>query len=405
MIRQIKLVNFQAHRDLLLTVNPGLNVVVGASDTGKSAIIRALRFIALHESASGLVTHGETSLQVGVLTPQGGVIRFKNAKEYGYKVGQEKFLACAKQQPKAVSDRLMLTEVNFQSQMDSVFLLALTGGQLAREINRIVALDDIDKSISWLRTQSAKLGTLIDSEQHKLIRCKTDLLPYQNLDRKQELLKQLQDLAKRESELSNRRADLATANTECETYAWSIRLLNAKIQCLDSIRAYTAAVEARKATKQGLESILAAQAAFDSLPFLDARIAKLEGFIGVRSYRDRLAVIASDHQEAGIQIMSKNRQILDTLAGLDAIVMPSKQKISVLKGIVETIRGVSYGDLDNRIRKTEESVRELSKPAPCERCGWVPTTEAGSIRQIDKTKFAGANPAGCFTKIDGFTAE
>jgi hypothetical protein len=150
----------------------------------------------LHEAASGLVTHGETSLQVGVLCEDGGVFRFKNPKEYGYKVGQEKFVACGKQAPKAVTDRLKLTDVNFQSQMDSVFLLALTGGQLAREINKIVALDDIDKSISWLRTQSAKLGTLIDSEQHKLIRYKTDLLPYQNLDRKQELLKQLQDAAK-----------------------------------------------------------------------------------------------------------------------------------------------------------------------------------------------------------------
>jgi DNA repair ATPase RecN len=377
MIRQIKLVNFQAHRDLLLTVNPGLNVVVGASDTGKSAIIRALRFIALHESVSGLITHGETSLQVGVLCEDGGVFRFKNPKEYGYKVGQEKFLACAKQQPKAVSDRLMLTDVNFQSQMDSVFLLALTGGQLAKEINRIVALDDIDKSISWLRTQSAKLGTLIENEQHKLIRCKTDLLPYQNLDRKQELLKQLQDLAQRESELSNRRADLMEIDSKSKQHWKAVDRLNTQIECLDSIRAYAAAVEATKATKQGLESILAAQAAFDSLPSLDARIAELEGFIGVRSYRDRLAVIASDHQEAGIQIKVKNRQIRDVLTGLDAIVIPSKQRISVLQGIVEAIQGVCYEDLDNRIQKTEESVRELSKPAPCERCGWVPTTEAG----------------------------
>lgn len=208
MIRQIRLTNFQAHRSLTLTLTPGLNVVIGPSDTGKSAIIRALRFTALHESATGLTTHGETDLQVGILTPLGGVVRFKNSKEYGYKVGQEKFLACAKQQPKAVSDRLMLTVVNFQGQMDSVFLLALTGGQLAKEINKIVALEDIDKSISWLRTQSAKLGTLIDNEQHKLIRYKADLLPFETLDRKQELLKQLHDLAKRESELSNRRAYL-----------------------------------------------------------------------------------------------------------------------------------------------------------------------------------------------------
>ena len=371
MIRQIKLTNFQAHRSLTLTLTPGLNVVIGPSDTGKSAIIRALRFTALHESATGLVTHGESDLQVGILTPLGGVVRFKNSKEYGYRVGQEKFLACAKQQPKPVSDRLMLTAVNFQGQMDSVFLLAMTGGQLAKEINKIVALEDIDKSISWLRTQSAKLGTLIDNEQHKLIRYKADLLPFETLDRKQELLKQLQDLAKRESELSNRRADLMAMESEYKRHWKAVSRLNTQIQYLDFIRVFTASMEARKASKQGLESILAAQAAFDSLPSLDARIAKLEGFIEVRNRRDRLATLAADYQETGIQIKAKNRQIGEVLRDAGAILLPLERRVSVLQGIVKTIREVSYEELDNRIRETAESVRELSKPAPCKRCGYA----------------------------------
>jgi exonuclease SbcC len=347
-------------------------VVIGPSDTGKSAIIRALRFTALHEpGTTGLITHGETDLQVGILTPLGGVVRFKNSKEYGYKVGQEKFLACAKQQPKAVSDRLMLTVVNFQGQMDSVFLLALTGGQLAKEINKIVALEDIDKSISWLKTQSAKLGTLIDNEQHKLIRYKLDLLPFVTLDRKQELLKQLQDLAKRESELSNRRADLIAMESEYKRHWKDVDRLNTQIQYLDWIRIYAASIEARKALKQGLESILAAQAAFDSLPELDARIAKLGGFIEVRNRRDRLATLASDYQEIGIQIKAKNRQIGEVLRDAGAILLPIERRISVLQGIVKTIKEISYDDLDNRIQETEESVRELSKPAPCKRCGYT----------------------------------
>ena len=371
MIRQIRLTNFQAHRALTLPLKPGLNVILGESDTGKSAIIRALRFTALHESATGLITHGETDLQVGILTPLGGVVRFKNSKEYGYRVGQEKFLACAKQQPKAVSNRLMLTVVNFQGQMDSVFLLALTGGQLAKEINKIVALEDIDKSISWLRTQSAKLGTLIDNEQHKLIRYKADLLPFETLDRKQELLKQLQDLAKRESELSNRRADLMEIEKEFKKYSTTDDKLDKQIDTVFCIKRNVSALEATKASKQGLESILAAQAAFDSLPELDARIAKLEGFIEVRNIRDRLATLASDYQETGIQIKAKNRQIGEVLRDAGAILLPIERRISVLQGIVKTIKEISYDDLDNRIRETEESVRELSKPAPCKRCGYT----------------------------------
>ena len=158
---------------------------------------------------------------------------------------------------------------------------------------------------------------------------------------------------------------------EFKKYSTTADKLDKQIDTVFCIKRNVSALEATKVSKQGLESILAAQAAFDSLPELDARIETLEGFIEVRIRRDRLATLASDYQETGIQIKAKNRQIGELLRDAGAILLPIERRISVLQGIVKTIKEISYDDLDNRIRETEESVRELSKPALCKRCGYT----------------------------------
>jgi exonuclease SbcC len=44
-IKRAKLKNFQAHTDTLIEFGPGINVIVGNTDVGKSSIIRALRWV------------------------------------------------------------------------------------------------------------------------------------------------------------------------------------------------------------------------------------------------------------------------------------------------------------------------------------------------------------------------
>ena len=46
MIEKLQIKNFQSHKDSTLEFSPGVNVIVGSSDSGKSAIIRGLRWLA-----------------------------------------------------------------------------------------------------------------------------------------------------------------------------------------------------------------------------------------------------------------------------------------------------------------------------------------------------------------------
>ena len=45
MIKQINIKNFQSHKSTQLKLDPGVNVIVGSSDSGKTAIIRAYLWV------------------------------------------------------------------------------------------------------------------------------------------------------------------------------------------------------------------------------------------------------------------------------------------------------------------------------------------------------------------------
>lgn len=51
MIRSIHLQNLQSHKDTKLEFSDGVNVIVGSSDSGKSAILRGLGWVATNRPA------------------------------------------------------------------------------------------------------------------------------------------------------------------------------------------------------------------------------------------------------------------------------------------------------------------------------------------------------------------
>ena len=47
--KYLHLINFQSHLNTVIELHPGLNILVGESDQGKTAIIRALRWLFYNE--------------------------------------------------------------------------------------------------------------------------------------------------------------------------------------------------------------------------------------------------------------------------------------------------------------------------------------------------------------------
>lgn len=152
MITAIRLQNFQSHKDSLLELAPGVNIIVGQTDSGKSAIIRALRWVMEGRPlGEEFRSHwgGETLVEIWVDGQR--LARVKTSGKNAYFIGagaeEDTLTGFGKEVPEKVRKTLPLSDVNWRaSQHDPAFLLSLNPGSVASKLNEIANLTEIDSS-------------------------------------------------------------------------------------------------------------------------------------------------------------------------------------------------------------------------------------------------------------------
>ena len=147
MIQSISLLNFQSHESSLLEFDPGVNVIIGDSDSGKTSILRALTWVLTNRpTGEAFRRNGSGSTSVTVDTSDGAITRVRSDREnLYYGVNAEKLAAIGTSVPEPVSKVLnMDADLNLQRQLDAPFLLSCSAGEVAQRLNSVVGLDDID---------------------------------------------------------------------------------------------------------------------------------------------------------------------------------------------------------------------------------------------------------------------
>ncbi len=157
-IDRIRLEHFQCHELLEVKLDPKITTIVGPSDVGKSAVIRALRWLATNKPrGNGFLKRGEEEVVVEVGVDGGSIRRERSNSENSYAVGQVRYKAFGNDVPPDMVKVLRLGPNNFSGQHDSPFWFSLTGGELAKELNQIVDLEIIDDSLSRLASRTRSL--------------------------------------------------------------------------------------------------------------------------------------------------------------------------------------------------------------------------------------------------------
>src|SRR5262245_61335301 len=119
MIRTLQLRNFQKHRRLKLVFSPEITTIRGRTDQGKSAILRALRWISMNVAPSDFIRHGSkfASAVLSVRTEHGLVkIVRKKGKANIYKLNGRVLKSFGTKVPDPVLALLQINEINFQKQ-------------------------------------------------------------------------------------------------------------------------------------------------------------------------------------------------------------------------------------------------------------------------------------------------
>lgn len=165
-LTKLVLRDFQAHEKLVMVFD-SITTICGSTDKGKSAILRALRWLCLNQGkAEGFIRMGEDGVKVKLMV-DGKFIRRERVKSSNeYSIDDSTFKAFGMGVPPEVEQLLRVNEVNFQGQHDPVFWFSQSGGEVSRQLNSVVDLEIIDASLASIASdvRSAQERVSIFSE-------------------------------------------------------------------------------------------------------------------------------------------------------------------------------------------------------------------------------------------------
>lgn len=147
---QLTLKNFQSHADTTLELLPGVNILIGHSDKGKSSIIRAVKWLTENKPSGEEFksNFAPKKLTEVVWESEDNIVaRGRDKDKNYYQLDDEEFLAFGQDVPKPIQEFFNLSDLNFQNQHDPPFLLSESPGSVARCINSVVNLESIDETI------------------------------------------------------------------------------------------------------------------------------------------------------------------------------------------------------------------------------------------------------------------
>ena len=156
MIPEITLENVQSHKKSTIYFHPGINVLQGPSDCGKSAVIRGLQWWALNQANWGELQRHETPFT----SVEGkGVKKYRSAALHHYEAGDVKYKALRSDVPSEIQKVIGLDEMNFQSQHAPYFLISDSAGEVAKKLNAVGDLQIIDLSLKSARAKVKEANT------------------------------------------------------------------------------------------------------------------------------------------------------------------------------------------------------------------------------------------------------
>lgn len=282
MIEFIRARNFQSHADSQIDLDGRVTVVVGTSNSGKSAIIRALEWVRTNRPrGKSFIRLGTARALVEVGCSESGVLisRERAKSDNKYTVEDEEFSAVGTGVPEEVTQALGISEIQVQRQLDGPFLVLESPGKVAAAINEAVGLDSVVPLQSELRRRARQIDSDLETARAdgQRARDKLDLPRYALLDSA--------------VQTERRHATLVVAEEVCVEEAGGLQTVLREIDlCCARMEEYAELPGWRESVEdlgEYIEDLVAA------VRHAEGRADTMEGLIGsVRSLDDRIGPLA-----------------------------------------------------------------------------------------------------------------
>lgn len=228
-ILEVTVEGYQSHVQSTFKLSENLTVITGPSDAGKTAIIRALRWMAFNEptgeaflhtirNPDGSVKEAADQVKVSVTFDNGVTItktRRKGKTTYTHSLYPESWEKA--EIPPEIKEALGLVKqsygdfetcLNFAFQLDAPFLLSETASTGAKVLGKLAGTEVVDKSISEVNKMTHQTRTEISYQDKQIGEIDVALTEYFDLDNQDALLKQAEEAFTRLHESKKKHDDL-----------------------------------------------------------------------------------------------------------------------------------------------------------------------------------------------------
>jgi exonuclease SbcC len=213
MLEKLTIKGFQCHEERVIELEM-INVICGNNDSGKSAILRALRWLALNQwdGKAGEFIHWKMEACAVSLEVDGHVISRQRSKDSNlYVLDGEVYKVFGNDPPYCIQDILNISETNFQDQDDPAFWLTLTSGQAASALNEIFCLTAIDEALSNANGEVRHAKAKLEVSEERRDKARESKKELEWIDGCDELLQELERIYSEREECQTRADELERA--------------------------------------------------------------------------------------------------------------------------------------------------------------------------------------------------
>jgi len=181
-IKKLELQNFQKHNSLILDFNDKVNIIYGKTDSGKSCIVRALKWVFFGEPKGDIVRKEntkKTSVKV-LLDNDTEIERIKSKTANAYIIRKDKeekrYDSIGKTIPEDVRKILQINTIdiegdsvilNIADQISLPFLLDKSATTRMKFFNKLTGNDMVDKVLKSFNSDILRLGREEKSEEQR----------------------------------------------------------------------------------------------------------------------------------------------------------------------------------------------------------------------------------------------
>lgn len=203
-IQEVTIEGYQSHTNSTFRLSPGLTVITGPSDAGKTAIIRALRWFAFNEptgeaflhtirNPDGSIKEAVDQVKVSVTFDNGITItktRRKGKTTYTHSAFPTAWEKA--EIPPEIKETLGLVKqrygdfetcLNFAFQLDAPFMLSESASVGAKVLGKLAGTEIVDKSISEVNKKTHQTRNDISYADKQIGEIDVSLTEYFDLDR------------------------------------------------------------------------------------------------------------------------------------------------------------------------------------------------------------------------------